>query len=505
MVLGEDHCVRSANSAAASLFGSPASELVGQSFSTMVAAPPIEKEGHLSAAEQLRATYPDGRVLFAQRSDGSILPLEAVGQPVDSTLEVRLRPLPQRTVAEGANEAPVPRTINQCIAVMGLLRLPTSNMSLERQFEHFLAVILSLRADPSTWGAAIFLVTDQGECELHAARNMPEPVLERCQRLPADSCLCGRVACMDEVVVVYPVDRAQVNGAPCMCDRTYMGIPIRSNGRLLGVLACVSASSHSVSKDEHDFLAAIAGGLGAYIQHRRVEEQNRALLEENRRVNHQLIRVLEEERRRIARELHDEMGQSLTAIKADAALIRNHCDDPSSPIHRSTSAIGGTADRLYDVIQNLLTELRPSGLDDLGLVDALHALIRRWREHRPGITCAFRTDGDLEGLGEALNITIYRIIQESLNNVIRHAAATRVGVALRRESSPVWGEELTLHVEDNGLGAKLQNLHAKRRHGLVGIRERVHGLGGEMDLDSKPGKGFRLTVRFPLLEADLHD
>ncbi len=499
LTLGDDGLIQSLNQAAVDLFGVPEPEILARPITSLLSAPPVPGKGHICPADLLRFACPDSRLLFGRRHDGSVVPLEAVGEPCDGGLRVHLHPYPAPPVLEPAMEAADVETSNRRLAVLyELLRLPSGGQPLEQQFEHFLEVVLSLRHEPGDRRGAIFIVDEQGELVLQASRNMPDNVLQQCQRLPSGACLCGQVASTGEIFAACPPRLAQMDGAPCIRDMVYFGIPIRSDDKLLGVLTCISPSAKANVQPDREFLAVVADRLGILIERQRVECENRRLLEENRLLNRQLIRALEEERRRIARELHDEMGQSLTAIKTDAALIRNRCDDSSAPSWRSASAIGDTADHLYDVIQNLLRHLRPSGLDDLGLVDALRAFLRLWRERRPGIACTFVTNGDLGALGEDLNITIYRIIQEALNNVIRHAAATRVDIALKRETTSAGSDELILRVEDNGLGVNLGNVHAKQRHGLVGIRERVQGLGGNLALDSQPRNGFRLKATFPL-------
>jgi PAS domain S-box-containing protein len=216
-------------------------------------------------------------------------------------------------------------------------------------------------------------------------------------------------------------------------------------------------------------------------------------LTENRMLSQRYLLVQEEERRNLAREMHDELGQCLNAIKLDAVAIRDAARDRLPEIETSANAIVEISDHVYDVVRGIVQRLRPAALDALGLRDAVGELVRQWRRRNPGVECVFETEGELSGLGELLNITVYRIVQECLTNVAKHSAATRVRVAF----ASVDQQEVNVAVSDNGRGVDLQ---AKRTGlGLVGLRERVEALEGRLELTSAPGGGMHLLVRLPVL------
>jgi signal transduction histidine kinase len=215
-------------------------------------------------------------------------------------------------------------------------------------------------------------------------------------------------------------------------------------------------------------------------------------LTENRMLSQKYLLVQEEERRNLAREMHDELGQCLNAIKLDAVAIRNAARDRLPEIETSVNAIVDISDHVYDVVRGIVQRLRPAALDALGLGDALGELVRQWRRRNPGVECALETEGELSGLGELLNITVYRIVQECLTNVARHSGATRVRVAFNSMDQ----QEVSVAVSDNGRG---MDLHAKRTGlGLVGLRERVEALKGRLELISAPSGGMHLVVRLPV-------
>src|SRR5262249_18609457 len=159
-------------------------------------------------------------------------------------------------------------------------------------------------------------------------------------------------------------------------------------------------------------------------EHKRAQEAE-AELEQNRRFTQLIQTRLEEERRVIARELHDEMGQSVTAIRTIGAAIANRTERSDPQIHANARTILQVAGHLYDVVHGIIRQLRPSALDHLGLQDALEGWVETWRTRYPDVAVELTLDGELSDLGETVNITVYRIVQECLTNVVRHAGANR--------------------------------------------------------------------------------
>ncbi len=212
------------------------------------------------------------------------------------------------------------------------------------------------------------------------------------------------------------------------------------------------------------------------------------LLEHNRELARQLIAVQENERRALARELHDELGQSCNAIRVEAAYIQR-TSDPQQ-INAAAARAAASAESLYQHVRSLLRQLRPAELDELGLVAALQALCESWEE-RSGVACIFLHDGALDGLDETTATALYRVAQEGLSNVMRHAQASRVRIGLQRGASGT----LELQVEDDGRGFDVQQ-HS-RGLGLLGAAERAAALGGGLQVHSQPGTGTRLHMSLP--------
>jgi hypothetical protein len=238
--------------------------------------------------------------------------------------------------------------------------------------------------------------------------------------------------------------------------------------------------------------------LGELCSMRDVTERKRAQeaekeLEQNRRLTQLIQTRLEEERRSIARELHDELGQCVTAIKTIGAAIANRTQAAAPEIHRSAQTIVEVASHIYDVVHGIIRQLRPSALDNLGLREAVEDMVSAWRDRHPQIACGLKLTGDLADLGEAVNITAYRLVQECLTNVLRHADAARADIEVRRENAVIH-----LSVSDNGKGLGEGSESESARFGLMGIRERVQALHGEFWLESRPGEGLKVSAIIPV-------
>ena len=218
-------------------------------------------------------------------------------------------------------------------------------------------------------------------------------------------------------------------------------------------------------------------------------------LTENRRLSQRYLQIQEEERRFLARELHDELGQSLNAIKVDAVNIRAAAGEQPD-VGRSAQAIIDVSSKVYDVVRSLLRQLRPVALDELGLASAVQYSVDEWQRRHKGVDCVLSIDGEFEGLNEDVNITAYRFVQECLTNVAKHASAQRIEVSLRRRIVDTGPDRLEIFVEDNGKG--VDPAVPRTGLGLIGLRERVEALGGRFEISGALGSGTRVSAAIPL-------
>ena len=230
-------------------------------------------------------------------------------------------------------------------------------------------------------------------------------------------------------------------------------------------------------------LVVIAGSAISLVTIRRLGK----LEDETRALSARVVQAQEQERRSIARELHDEVGQSLSALLLDVGTVASQPD--ARPIRDRLEAVTAAAERIVEEVRRIALSLRPSMLDDLGLVPALEWQAREVG-HRSGLVVEVSAEETAGQLPEAQRTCIYRVAQESLQNSVRHAAASKVRIGLRRSSSAV-----SLEVEDNGKGFPVSRT---RGLGLLGMEERVSQLGGHLRVLSAPGQGTRVTAELPL-------
>ena len=235
-------------------------------------------------------------------------------------------------------------------------------------------------------------------------------------------------------------------------------------------------------------------------EHKRMQEIEQEL-ERNRRLTHLIQTRLEEERRNIARELHDELGQCVTAIKTMGAAIANRREGIPEETRKNASTIVSVASHIYDVVHGIIRQLRPSALDHLGLSEALREAVSTFQARHPNISTELALGTGIDGSGEDVNITIYRIVQECLTNVARHSQATRVAISVSRESVHGRNDALRVRVKDNGKGLPMSDAMVARRFGLMGMRERVQALDGQLEISGKPGEGVLVEAVVPFAHA----
>lgn len=229
-------------------------------------------------------------------------------------------------------------------------------------------------------------------------------------------------------------------------------------------------------------------------ERQRGAEQLQQSREQLRALSARLLSIQEEERRRIVRELHDELGQTLTALKIDLAWLHQQLVAPHDALRQKTEKMLQLLDTTIHTMRRVATALRPSVLDDLGLIAAIEWQVQEFRE-RTGISCVLTTRPEDFYLDSARSTTVYRILQEALTNVARHAQATHVDISLIIEKG-----RLYLEVRDNGRGISNHVVAAPQSLGLLGIRERVRQWQGDMNIRGHQGQGTVLTVHLPLDE-----
>ena len=214
---------------------------------------------------------------------------------------------------------------------------------------------------------------------------------------------------------------------------------------------------------------------------------------QRRDLTRRIIEAEEEERRRLARELHDELGQSLTAIKVDAAYIAREAANSAPKIVASAHAIEKLSSNIMELIRSMLARLRPHGLETVGLRETLHDLVNGWQARvADRFHCSLNILGNIDVLPPDLNITVYRLIQECLTNAVRHSRARMIALRLSIEQQRVLVDVTESEMSENaaavgGSGA-----------GLLGMRERVEAHGGALTIEFDPAGGLSLHACVPV-------
>jgi len=227
------------------------------------------------------------------------------------------------------------------------------------------------------------------------------------------------------------------------------------------------------------------------ISERILAKKSRDELEQNRKLTTIIQGHIEDERRSLARELHDELGQYVSAIKIFAQNINNKSEG-NKDIKASASSVTSAANQIYDGMHNIIRKLRPGALDNLGLSETIRDTVSNWQKQYKNLKFLLNIKGEINDLGEAININIYRIIQESMNNALKHSKATEITIDLS-----LLKKSLKLEFSDNGVGFDKKILKNTKQFGLIGIKERIQSLKGTFDLQTSPSKGTSLIILIP--------
>lgn len=228
-------------------------------------------------------------------------------------------------------------------------------------------------------------------------------------------------------------------------------------------------------------------------QYRAEHEETVAAKEDLRRLSARLVAAQEQERQTLSRELHDQVGQTLTAIKIDVARAEQGLLPSQTDLSERLQRARQGADETLEIIRRLSMLLRPSMLDDLGLSAALGWYTKQFSAST-SIRVSLNDDGSADLLPDAGKTSLYRIVQEALTNCARHAEAHSIHIGLASEEN-----RYVMRIEDDGKG--FTPARGVRGLGLIGIEERVSEMGGKLDLDSKPGAGTRICISIPLPKA----
>ncbi|HEX9388893.1 MAG TPA: PAS domain S-box protein [Anaerolineales bacterium] len=273
---------------------------------------------------------------------------------------------------------------------------------------------------------------------------------------------------------------------------SWLWIPLVSTGKILGMVVATNLQADFFREDQVELAEAVVSQATVALQNAWLFEQVRTGRQRLQLLSRHLVEIQENERKYIARELHDETSQALTSLKLGLHVIEQTADgDPT--IGGQVANLKILADEILESLHRLAMNLRPASLDHLGLVEALTSLVQSTGE-RSGVAARFKCLGfdQRNRLTEDIESSIYRIVQESLTNIVRHAKATCADVILEWQD-----DQIMIIVEDDGIGIDLDSVRAAGHLGLVGMQERTEMLQGRLLIDSNPNTGTTLVVEIP--------
>jgi PAS domain S-box-containing protein len=279
--------------------------------------------------------------------------------------------------------------------------------------------------------------------------------------------------------------------------RSFFIVPLHADGKMIGALSVSSFDVDTFLPNHIEDTLAISIPLALLIKNAQLMEQLRTANERLLNLTSRLVSAQEDERRRISLELHDEAGQSLTALKLSLALIQAELPEASESVQAQIREAIALTEKTMNDLRALAHNLHPPAIEAVGLSQTLHDYCMRLAR-QTGIEITYR-DNHLGNLPAHIQISIYRVVQEALTNIVKHSGATRVDVRLDNDA-----EKIRLKVTDNGRGfisGQPETTENKPGLGLTGIHERMQALGGSLEILSQQGRGTQLITRIPLQEA----
>ena len=293
--------------------------------------------------------------------------------------------------------------------------------------------------------------------------------------------------------IIHPEDRATVwdtvQEALKECRAFKMNYRIQD---LFGNEKIVWEQGRGVYSDSGELLA-LEGFITNITDRYKMEQELKSSHEKLRNLSNRLQSIREKEKSRIARQVHDELGQSLTALKMDVLHLEKNLPSNPADMHDQFQSMAKIIDNTIESVQRIAMELRPPILDAFGLCEAIAWQAGEYNK-KLGIEFELNCLQEQVDLEKDLETTLFRIFQETLTNIVRHAEASHVQVGLNRVN-----EQLVFEIEDDGKGIKKEHIENSNSLGLIGIQERVHPWNGQVQFEGSPGKGTKITVKIPLM------
>jgi len=348
---------------------------------------------------------------------------------------------------------------------------------------------------------SVFLVRGEvGKLELQAHRGASEKVAQAMNRLHMDDSGCGGVIETGQPLVIPDVNRYRMGARRTLGQdglQSLVHVPLISRGVPLGTLCIGTRTQRDFTPEEVDLLLAIGSQIAVGVENARLYEELERREQLRGELLEKVITAQEEERKRIARDLHDDTSQALSALMYSLEAAEATC--ATLEVKPALAAMRQQATQIIEGVHKLIFDLRPSILDHLGLFVAL-----RWyaetRLEPAGIRLRLEEKGALRRLSPQAETALFRVAQEAINNIVKHAGARNVRAVFDCRDGVV-----SIDMEDDGIGFDMaevaRSTDQKRGLGLVGMQERIGLLGGEISISSTPGAGTHISIRVPAEQA----
>ncbi len=431
--------------------------------------------------------------------------LDIVASPMrDATGQItRVIELRREVTAEKKIEEALIRRNEQLSILNTLATTVNQSLDLEELLGKALDEVLRLTEVDA---GAIFLQEETlGSLELLAHRGLSEEAARMASRLGMLDGACGGVMETGQIIVVPDLSRYRGRRAESLRREklnALVHVPLMAKGSTLGSMCVGTRCRREFGTEDQELLVAIGSQIAVAIENARLYSEVQRKEHMRGELLKKVITAQEEERKRIARMLHDDTSQSITALlyaAEEAAEVSN-----GEEVKRMLAGMRDLAGRTLDEVHQLILGLRPTMLDHLGLVPALRSFAQS-RLEPAGVRVAVEASSAPRRLPTEVETALFRVVQEAITNIARHAAARNVHISFHFEAA-----RITVRIEDDGIGFDMVEAtlspHSGRGLGLMGMRERVEVLGGDIDIDTAPGYGVKIRICVPAgKEHSAHD
>ncbi|MCI0396325.1 MAG: GAF domain-containing sensor histidine kinase [Chloroflexi bacterium] len=434
------------------------------------------------------------QIAFAIRQKRDELVLRRSYDELEVRMEERLALLKEQIARRKKSEAQLAQRARRLATLTEMAQAVTSTLDLELVFERVLQELLSLLG-----AEGVFILLLEGDELVFAATSEVGAGDLTGRRAPAGSGVAGEVLRTGRSQH-FSGEKARRRVYPVITVTGYqtgaiLAVPLRLHGRLIGVMETIHNRPDGFDEEDLKLLEAAAAWTAIAIENARLFARVQMDRKRLRQLTRQVVLAQEQERQRISRELHDDAGQALTALKINLGLLRSSLPEEMEPVRQQLAEAVKLTEQTMDQIRLLAQDLRPPVLDSFGLDPSLEGLCRDFARHTQ---LAIHYQGaDVSPLGDAVTISLYRFAQEALTNVAKHARATQVDVVLKHNPGMI-----VLSVTDDGQGFKRREEEPFSRPaggiGLIGMQERIELLGGRVAIDSEPGRGTHVVAYVPI-------